>query len=83
MSKKPVNTIAIEADPSDPEDFDVTVEALEHAKVERRKRMGRPPSGPGKEQVTLRIDADVLAKFRATGPGWQTRVNEALRRAAV
>jgi len=84
MAKKPENMrIAIEADPNDPEDFDVTEGALAHAKAERRKRMGRPPSGPGKEQVTLRLDVDVLAKFRATGPGWQTRVNEALRRAQI
>jgi uncharacterized protein (DUF4415 family) len=75
--------IAIEADPRDPEDFDVTVEALAQAKAERRRRMGRPPSGPGKEQVTLRLDVDVLAKFRATGPGWQTRLNEALKQAQV
>ncbi|HEX7781784.1 MAG TPA: BrnA antitoxin family protein [Sphingobium sp.] len=84
MAKKPQNmTIAIEADPNDVEDFDVTHEALAHAKAARRKRMGRPPSGPGKEQVTLRLDIDVLTKFRATGPGWQTRLNDALRRAQV
>ena len=38
---------------------------------------------PGvKEQVTLRIDQDVLEYFRATGPGWQDRINDALRKAA-
>jgi uncharacterized protein (DUF4415 family) len=38
---------------------------------------------PGvKEQVTLRIDQDVLEHFQATGPGWQDRINEALRKAA-
>jgi uncharacterized protein (DUF4415 family) len=30
----------------------------------------------------LRIDADVVEHFRATGPGWQTRINDTLRRAA-
>ena len=46
-------------------------------------RRGRPPQGAlPKEAIKLRIDADVLAHFRATGPGWQTRINEALRRAA-
>lgn len=84
MARKQGNMrIAIEADPSDPDDFDVTDEALALAKAERGKRMGRPPSGPGKEQVTLRLDVDVLAKFRATGPGWQTRLNEALRQARL
>ena len=38
---------------------------------------------PGvKEQVTLRIDQDVLDHFRTSGPGWQDRINEALRKAA-
>jgi uncharacterized protein (DUF4415 family) len=32
--------------------------------------------------VTLRIDCDVLEHFQADGPGWQDRINEALRRAA-
>ena len=40
------------------------------------------PSAPGaKEQVTLRIDRDVLDYFQEAGPGWQERINEALRKA--
>src|SRR6266511_4418313 len=45
-------------------------------------RRGRPPSENPKQAIKLRIDADVVEYFRATGPGWQTRINEALRRAA-
>lgn len=42
-----------------------------------------PPSLPGaKEMVSLRIDRDVLDFFQADGPGWQERINAALRRAA-
>jgi uncharacterized protein (DUF4415 family) len=38
---------------------------------------------PGvKEQVSLRIDQDVLEHFRSDGPGWQDRINAALRKAA-
>ncbi len=38
---------------------------------------------PGvKEQVTLRIDRDVLDFFQEDGPGWQERINAALRKAA-
>jgi uncharacterized protein (DUF4415 family) len=38
---------------------------------------------PGvKEQITLRIDQDVLEHFQAGGPGWQDRINDALRKAA-
>lgn len=43
-----------------------------------RKRRGRPV-GSGKESTTIRFDNDVLAAFRASGPGWQTRMNAALR----
>jgi uncharacterized protein (DUF4415 family) len=41
------------------------------------------PSLPGaKEQVTLRLDRDVLDFFQAGGPGWQDRIAAALRKAA-
>jgi uncharacterized protein (DUF4415 family) len=44
--------------------------------------IARPPSLPGvKESVTLRIDQDVLEFFREDGPGWQDRINAALRAA--
>lgn len=42
-------------------------------------RMGRPPKDAPKEAVKLRLDPDVLAVLRATGEGWQTRVNRILR----
>ncbi len=42
---------------------------------------GRPPSPNPKRQVTLRLDPDVLEKFRATGRGWQSRINAELRKA--
>jgi uncharacterized protein (DUF4415 family) len=43
-------------------------------------RVGRPPSRrPLKVPTTIRFDADVLAALKATGKGWQTRVNEAMR----
>ncbi|KPH82204.1 MULTISPECIES: BrnA antitoxin family protein [Bosea] len=41
------------------------------------------PSVPGaRELVSLRIDSDVLAHFQEDGPGWQERINDALRRAS-
>jgi uncharacterized protein (DUF4415 family) len=43
----------------------------------------KKPALPGvKELVSLRIDQDVLEHFQESGPGWQDRINEALRRAA-
>ena len=47
------------------------------------KSKGGRPRGSNKQAVSLRLDREVLEKFRATGPGWQSRINEALRRARV
>jgi uncharacterized protein (DUF4415 family) len=50
---------------------------------EKRKRGQRgPQKAPVKEAISLRVDEDVLAKFKATGSGWQTRMNAVLRRGA-
>jgi len=50
-----------------------------------RNKGGRPKGSTtsNKSAVTLRLDRDVLEKFRATGPGWQSRINEALRSVKV
>lgn len=43
---------------------------------------GRPPErDEPKKQVTLRLDADLLERFRAGGAGWQSRINATLRKA--
>jgi uncharacterized protein (DUF4415 family) len=45
-------------------------------------RMGRPPLGmSAKKQVTLRLDSEVIEAFRAGGAGWQSRINDVLRKA--
>lgn len=50
------------------------------------KPLEDPPKAPAipsvKETITLRIDKDVLAYFQQDGPGWQERINAALRKAA-
>lgn len=43
--------------------------------------VGRPRNSSKKISVSLRLDPDVLEKFKSAGPGWQSRINEALRRA--
>lgn len=45
-------------------------------------RRGRPPKETPKAVVNIRLDPEVLDHFKAGGPGWQTRINDALRRAA-
>ena len=44
-----------------------------------RRRPGRPRVPSPKQQITLRIDQDVLERFKATGAGWQGRINEHLK----
>lgn len=40
---------------------------------------GRPRLAEPKLSTTLRLDADILVKFKEGGPGWQTRINDALK----
>ena len=46
-----------------------------------RRSRGRPPKPEAKLAVTLRLDPDTLARFKAQGPDWRTRMSEALKRA--
>lgn len=43
------------------------------------KRTRGKQKTPTKELVSLRVDRETLAAYRATGPGWQSRINKALR----
>ena len=69
---------------SQPRDARSTAEAA--FKAATTKPVEAPPQRtaiPGvKEMVSLRLDQDVLAHFQADGPGWQDRINTALRKAA-
>jgi uncharacterized protein (DUF4415 family) len=50
--------------------------------AEKIRRARRPQKAPTKKLVSLRIDPDVLDRFKAGGAGWQGRMNMALRKAA-
>lgn len=79
---------------ADPDDYESTDEELAQAKpmaealpelhaalmaeIAKRKA-GRPKAAVTKQTIAIRLDPDVLEAFKATGPGWQTRMNEALR----
>jgi uncharacterized protein (DUF4415 family) len=49
------------------------------AAVRRYRGQRGPQKNPTKELISLRVDRDVVAAYRATGAGWQTRANDALR----
>lgn len=85
MTAKSKNTKSTWVDHDDaPELTDAQLpeaDIYEGDKFVRRGRVGRPRGSGKKELVTLRLDRDVLDRFRAGGPGWQTRLNDALRAA--
>jgi uncharacterized protein (DUF4415 family) len=57
--------------------------AFKSATTKPAEPLPKKPSLHGvKELLSLRIDQDALEHFQETGPGWQDRINEALRRAA-
>ena len=73
----------------DPDNPPLTAEQLkrlrpisEEEKAFWRKALGRPPSESPKQAVSLRLDQDVIEHYKKGGPGWQSRMNEALRKQA-
>jgi uncharacterized protein (DUF4415 family) len=66
-------------DPDDaPELTDAFFERADEYEGTRVIRRGRPKAGIVRERISIRIESAVLAEFRASGPGWQTRMNAAL-----
>ncbi|HZL31401.1 MAG TPA: BrnA antitoxin family protein [Pseudolabrys sp.] len=70
-----------------PEEYDeapeLTDDQLAEAVIEigGKPVRGRPRLERPKMAIKLRIDADIVRHFRGTGPGWQTRINDTLRKA--
>jgi len=58
---------------------EVLPEVVAAYKAGRLKRRGRPRKANPKVQVSIRYSPEVIAYFKATGRGWQTRMDEALR----
>ena len=54
---------------------ELTADMLARAQV---KKGGRPRSANPRKLISLRLPADVIARWKATGPGWQTRMAERL-----
>jgi uncharacterized protein (DUF4415 family) len=62
---------------ADPDTFELPAEAFKQLKPLASR--GRPRLVSPKVLVSIRYDADIIERFRATGEGWQTRMNDALR----
>ena len=65
------------SDPDDAPDLSTPEWQARFASVEVSR--GRPKIEDPKISTTIRLDADIVEKFRAQGPKWQTRINDALR----
>jgi uncharacterized protein (DUF4415 family) len=82
MTAKSANTPSAWIDPDEAPDLsgpEWVAHIEQHGVLSRG---GRPLSAKRKVSQTLRLDPEVVAFYRASGPGWQTRMNDALRRAA-
>jgi len=58
---------------------DPDIYELPDAEFVQLKRVGRPPASVTKERITIRLSREVVEQFRASGDGWQTRVDAALK----
>ena len=67
--------------PYDPNDAAAVAAFWHSASIKRGP--GRPAAAVKRPTLNMRVDADVLAAFKATGPGWQTRINALLRDAVA
>ena len=84
MPAKKTDISAEWKDPDDAPELDAAWFAdaeLFHGDTFIRRGRGRPKGVVTKEQVSVRLDPDVLTVLRANGPGWQSRVNAILREA--
>lgn len=64
-------------EPYDPNDAAAVAAHWDGATIKRSR--GRPAVAVKRPTLNMRVDADVLEAFKATGPGWQTRINALLR----
>ena len=72
------------SDPDDaPELSDAFFERADEYRNQTLIKRGRPKAAATKEPVKLRLDPDVVDALRATGDGWQTRINDMLRASLV
>ena len=82
MPRKKHAGASIWADPDEaPELTDEHFRAADVYEGEKLVRRGRPPTANPKKSISLRVDAEVLERYRASGPGCQIRMNDALRKA--
>jgi len=59
---------------ADPDTYELSA-----ADLKQMKKIGRPKAEVTKERITIRLSPDVVEAFKASGAGWQTRIDTALK----
>ena len=75
----PVQFTSSSEEPYDPNDAIAVTAYWKSATIKRGR--GRPTVATKRPTLNMRVDAEVLDAFKATGPGWQTRINALLTKA--
>ena len=79
MSANKISIGTAWVDPEDaPELSEAFFERADEFQGEERVQRGRPKSSIVRERITIRLEPEVVQQFKASGPGWQTRMNAAL-----
>ena len=82
MSANARSTTLGSGDPPDDDLPDLSTPYWQDRVAKAPVQRGHPKAAVTKVSTTIRLDPDVLEAFKAAGPGWQSRVNAALRKAA-
>ena len=83
MNVKQKNSTPISGDlDTPPEITDAWITGADLYQGEKLVRRGRPKLAHPRQLLSLRLPVQVIARWKATGPGWQTRMAEALEKSA-
>jgi len=80
-AKDASSVLSPDDEPYDPNDSAAVAAYWAGAAIKRGR--GRPAVATKRPTLNMRVDAEVLDAFKATGPGWQTRINQLLREAVT
>lgn len=80
MSANNENSVPSSGDEPDDDIPDMTTPYWQERFAKAKVQRGRPKADKTKISTTIRLSPEVLAHFRAGGPGWQSRIDEALRK---
>ena len=82
MTAKQKNSVSISKNIEPPEITDAWIAEADLLRGDKVVRRGRPKLADPRQLLSLRLPSQVIARWKATGPGWQTRMAKALEKSA-